>query len=65
MDNKKDHPPVKYVAILSNIIDKVQKNLKNHDQLLPVAFLFNEKKMEVLASPMGDSEEKDLSLIHI
>jgi len=59
MDKKNNHPPAKYVAILSDIIDKVQKNLKNYDQLLPVAFLLNTKKIEVLALPMGNEDEKN------
>jgi hypothetical protein len=59
MDNKKNHPPAKYVAVLSDIIDKVQQNLKNHDQLLPVAFLLNDKKMQIFGSTLDNETDKN------
>lgn len=59
MDKNKDLPPTRYVAILSDIIDKIQLNLKKYEQLHPVAFLLNEKKMEIFASDFSNEKQKN------
>lgn len=61
MNNDQNRPPAKYVKFLSDIIEKAQQNLKNHTQLLPIAFLINHenKKTEIISSNFNDEHEKD------
>lgn len=59
MDKNKDLPPTKYVAILSDIIDQIQSNLKKHDQLVPLAYLLNQKEMAIFASQFDDEKQKN------
>lgn len=54
-------PPAEYAGLLGTIMEKVQQNLKAHDQLLPVAFLINLKKnkIDVVAANFADDAAKD------
>jgi hypothetical protein len=61
MGNNTDYPPAKYTVFLNKIIEQAQQNLKNHSQLLPIAFLISHenKKTELVGSNFSDVNEKD------